>query len=183
MEEFRSNFVIRLSGIENGSHSYSIICDKRFFEENSMSEVIGGSVKVELIMHKNDKMLTLDFNFDGEIEQECVRCLDPISTPLHFNQELIVKLVPDHSDYLGLEEDDIWVVSENQYDLDLFHYIYESIALALPNQPKHASKEDGTSECNPLLLEKLAQYSTEAHSDNENSTTDPRWDALKNLKL
>lgn len=107
MEEFRSDFVIRLSGIENGSHSYSIICDKRFFEENSMSEMIGGSVKVELIMHKNDKMLTLDFNFDGELEQECVRCLDPISTPLHFNQELIVKLVPDHSDYLGLEEDDI----------------------------------------------------------------------------
>jgi uncharacterized metal-binding protein YceD (DUF177 family) len=74
------------------------------------------------------------------------------------------------------EDDDIWMINENDSELDLFHFIYESILLALPQQIIHPDI-DGKPSCNPEMIKILEDLS------NKKPETDPRWEALKNIKL
>ena len=47
-----------------------------------------------------------------------------------------------------------------------------------PNAPKN---KDGKRACNKEMLKKLKNY-MHTESEEEETPTDPRWDALKNLK-
>ncbi|HPE39453.1 MAG TPA: DUF177 domain-containing protein, partial [Bacteroidales bacterium] len=79
-------------------------------------------------------------------------------------------------------DDEIWMINEKEYDLDVYQYIYESIVLSLPTQILHPDDEEGNSTCNPDFLDTLAQYSVEESHDSD-QIADPRWEALKNIKL
>ena len=92
---------------------------------------------------------------------------------------MLVKLVPVVEEGENDDDDDIWVLDENTYELDVFHFVYESIMLALPHRLVHEDDENGNPTCDPQVMETLEKLS---HTAEENET-DPRWDALKNLKL
>ena len=79
------------------------------------------------------------------------------------------------------QEDDIWMMDENTYEIDLFHFVYESIVLALPIRIVHEDDADGNPTCDPEVMRRLNEMNAES-VDNEQET-DPRWDALKNIKL
>lgn len=180
-QDIKSEFKLRLAGVANGKHSYSIVCNKTFFDNNEISDILDGSVTVEINMDKSDKMLRLDLHFKGEVTAECSRCLDPVPYKIDFQNQLLVNLVqviPDNFE----NDDEIWMINEKDYDLDLFQYVYESIFLSLPSQIIHSDDSQGNSTCNPDFLETLALYSVEEPKEQEESS-DPRWDALKNLKL
>ena len=172
-EEFR----LRISGVELGKHSFSIDCDNRFFELAEIPDLHEGMLKLQIEMEISEKMIQLDFQFKGYVMLPCDRCLDPVKVDLDFSEHLLVKLVP----LLGemREEEDMWIVDENEYELDVFHFVYESIMLALPIQVVHPDDENGNSTCNPDILKKLQEHSSEAKKDDE---IDPRWEALKNIK-
>ena len=61
----------------------------------------------------------------------------------------------------------------------LFHFVYESIMLALPIQVLHPDDENGNSTCNPEILKIMNEHSPDAKKEDE---IDPRWEALKKLK-
>ena len=86
-------------------------------------------------------MITLDFQFNGYVMLPCDRCLEPVRVNLDFDEHLLVKLVPQVEEMQ--QEDDMWVVNENEYELDVFHFVYESIMLALPIQVLHPDDENG----------------------------------------
>jgi len=174
----QDEFKLRISGKEIGKYSYSIDCDKSFFEISGLSDVESGLLKLQIEMEILEKMILLDFHFKGELVLPCDRCLDPVSVPLDFKDNLVVKLVAMMDE--PCEEDDLWIIDENTYELDLFHFVYESILLALPIQVLHPDDEAGNPTCNPLILSKLKELSrTETQFEED---TDPRWDALKNIK-
>lgn len=170
----RDEFRLRIAGISLGNHKFSITCDELFFEISNISELQGGSLQLQIDMENQEKMLNLHFHIQGNVVAPCDRCLDPVEIPLEFTEQLIVKLVeqPDES----LNEDNLWFIDENEYALDVFHFVYENIRLALPIKITHPDDEQGNSTCNPEILKILENLSL------KESQIDPRWEALKQIK-
>ena len=173
--EKREEFKLRISGIESEKHLFSIDCDNTFFELAEIPDLQEGDVKLQIEMDVSDKIITLDFHFNGFVMLPCDRCLDPVKVDLDFEEHLLVKLMPWIEE--TEEEDGMWMVNENTYELDLFHFVYESITLALPSQILHPDDENGNSTCNPEILKKLEEL-----TPHETDEIDPRWEALKNIK-
>lgn len=102
---------------------------------------------------------------------ECVRCLDPLTLPIHaFVQELYYYSAP-----LDLEEDEdepLLIVDER---IDLLPPIRDAVILDLPLTP-HCS-EECLGLC-PDCGEKVAD-NPEGH---DHQSIDPRWAALQNLE-
>jgi len=181
MTDRREDYVLRLSGVEVGSHKYTMICDKAFFELIGLSEIENGSIKVQIEMEKSATMLSLQFHFKGEITVLCDRCLDFLTLPLDFTDFLVVNLV-SQIDETFENDDNIWQLHEKAYELDLTHFLYEAIELALPTQLIHPEDKNGDTTCNSEMLQKLAELAPK-DEENVDIENDPRWDVLKNLKL
>ena len=173
----REEFKLRISGVELGKHSFSINCNNRFFELAEIPDLQEGDVNLQIEMEVSEKMITLDFDFNGYVMLPCDRCLEPVRVNLNFDEHLLVKLVPQVEEMQ--QEDDMWVVNENEYELDVFHFVYESIMLALPIQVIHPDDENGNSTCNPEILKIMTEHSPDTKKEGE---IDPRWEALKKLK-
>jgi uncharacterized protein len=172
MDEFK----LRIAGVCLGTYTFSIDCDKEFFEISEISELQDGLLKLQIEMEKTETMLNLKFHFKGTVTAMCDRCLDPVTIPMNFKERLIVKLT-QNMDEVEESDDNIWVINENEYELDIFHFVYEAIRLALPLKIVHPNDKMGNSTCNPEVLKKLEKYS---HKESE---IDPRWEGLKNIKL
>lgn len=178
-KQLKDQFKLRLSGVEDGNYCFSVVCDKEFFELAALSDLQDGKLDLQIEMAKTEKFVDLKFHFSGEVVAQCDRCLLPVNIPMNFDDRLLVKLVPVVEEGENEDDDDIWVMEENTYELDVFHFVYESIMLALPHRLVHEDDENGNPTCDPQVMETLQRLS---HTADENET-DPRWDALKNLKL
>ena len=183
MEErqLRSQFKIRISGVELGKHCFSVDCDKEFFDLAGIEQLMDGHLVLRIEMEKSEKMVDFHFHFEGDVVAECDRCLAPVTLPMNFDERLLVKLVSENYHSEEEQEDDIWMMDENTYEIDLFHFVYESIVLALPIRIVHEDDADGKPTCDPEVMRRLDEMNTE-NTENEQET-DPRWDALKNIKL
>ena len=73
------------------------------------------------------------------------------------------------------ETDEILIIPETDYQIDLYHYVYEYINLLLPVKKVHPEDSNGNSTCNAEVIKKLEEL------ENQNPT-DPRWNELKKLK-
>ena len=180
-KELKEQFKLRLSGVEDGTYCYSIECNKEFFELAEISDVRDGNLHLRVEMEKTEKLVVLNCHFEGEVIAPCDRCLLPVSIPMDFDTRLIVKLVPMVEEGANDDDDDIWVMDENTYELDIFHYVYESIFLELPHRIVHEDDENGNPTCDPEVMHKLEEME-KAKAEKEKEM-DPRWEALKNLKL
>jgi len=179
--DIRDDFVLRLSGIELGNHKYSMICDKAFFELTGLTEIEEGNINVQIEMEKDVKMLTLQFRFNGEVTVICDRCMDLLRLPVDLTDFLVVNFVAQ-LDKSFENDDNIWQIHEKAHELDLTHFLYETIELALPTQRIHPDDENGNPTCNPEMLQKLAELAPKT-DEQQNSEPDPRWNALKELRI
>lgn len=178
-KQIREDFKIRLAGVEDGNYCYSVCCNKEFFELAEIDEVQDGLLDLRIEMVRYEKLATFSLHFEGEVVMTCDRCLLPVHIPMNFDTQLVVKLVAEVEEGADEDDDDLWVLEENTYEVDLFHYAYESILLALPHRVVHEDDPDGNPTCDPEVLAVLNQMS----SPQKEQETDPRWDALKNLNF
>ena len=75
-------------------------------------------------------------------------------------------------------DDDVIMIKKDDHEIEVGHYMYEFIILALPYKRIHPDDDRDLPTCNPEMLKKL-----EAHriTDEPTDQTDPRWDALKGI--
>ncbi|HOP03476.1 MAG TPA: DUF177 domain-containing protein [Tenuifilaceae bacterium] len=116
-------------------------------------------------------MLELSFSIIGNVEIPCDRCLKPMSLPLTYEGDLVVKFSQITDD----SSDELWVLSENEHELKLAHYIYESICLSMPIQRYHGMEGTDKDACDKNMLGRISQV------DETKRKTDPRWDKLSEL--
>ncbi|MCQ2285365.1 MAG: DUF177 domain-containing protein [Bacteroidales bacterium] len=173
----REEFLVRIGGQSLGTHYVSIACDKMFFDIADMEELHDGNLDLQIEMQIQEKTVQLNFHFSGYVVATCDRCLNPVNVPMDFTEQLVVKLVENPSLFEEQEDDNLWFVGEKEPTLDVFHFVYESILLALPMKIVHPDDENGNSTCDPEVLKILQDISA------KNDEIDPRWSALKNLKL
>jgi uncharacterized metal-binding protein YceD (DUF177 family) len=70
-------------------------------------------------------------------------------------------------------------IDENEGILDMSWFIYEFVMLAIPIKHVHAPGK-----CNSAMTQKLEELSGAVRSsEEEEEQIDPRWEALKKLKV
>lgn len=169
-----SKYRIVYQGLAAGRHNFEYEIDDKFFESLEYSDIKKGSLKVNVDLDKKSTFLELDFQIDGSVELTCDRCLDEYNQPVNFEGKLFVKFTEMEDN----ESDDVIILSPNDHELDISHYIYESINLSIPLKRVHPEDEEGNYTCNPEMLERLGNYNIDEPADED---IDPRWDDLKNL--
>ena len=167
-------FKIDLKGLTAEATTLEFDLDKGFFGALDQTEVESGALHVSLSIRKASGFFELQFHTVGTVDIVCDRCLDLMEQPIETDNRLTVKLGSTAS-----EDDETVTVDENEGILDTSWYIYEFIALAIPIQHVHA-----TGKCNPAMMKALEELSADRSGDEESSqAVDPRWEALKKLKV
>jgi len=167
-------YLIPVSGMAIGQHSYHFVIDDAFFAQFDYSEVKQGRVALDLDVEREESMMALEFSFKGEVLVPCDRCADDFYIPIEGRNAFIVKTgVEEPAD---ADDEDVAYLPAEQGYFDVSSLIYEYIILSIP---MHRVHPDG--QCNPKVMELLNQkVETEVETNND---TDPRWEALKNLNL
>jgi uncharacterized metal-binding protein YceD (DUF177 family) len=185
-----SLYKISLKNLSQGVHTYEYELDRKFFEAIDGDEVKKGKVKVTVTVKKTSSTFELDFDLKGVVQVPCSRCLDDMNQEVDSHNRLIVKFGTEYSE----ESDEIITVPEDEGEINIAWFLYEFIVLNIPIKHTHASGE-----CNKTMSSKLRKHRAVSTDDNDSmegdevadddfsddnsSSSDPRWDTLKELNF
>lgn len=162
---------IRFSGLKPGKYTYNYTLTDEFFEDWKNDEIRGGNVKIDVEMERFEHMLMFKFTLSGEVTTMCDRCLGDIIVPVEGEEHLCVRF----SDTETTDDEDVVVLPESAFEIDLSQWLYEYVAVRIPMQHIHP---DGA--CDPEVTKYIIdEDEPEEKNDDE---IDPRWEALKKLK-
>lgn len=170
----REDYTIQYIGLAQGEHNFSYSVDDRFFREFENSVVKEGKIAVEVELIKQERVLLLNFSFEGWVRMTCHRCLEEFDFPIVGENRLIVKL----GDHAEEESDEVIVIPADGNELDLSQFMFEFIELLVPLRVVHPDDGNGKSTCNPEVLKIMNR-----HIDNEKKPENHTWDQLKKLKF
>lgn len=165
----KSDTIIQFKGLESGSYTYQYTLDEDFFSEFENEEFASAKVDFDVHLEKSERMLVLNFSFTGTVQSQCDRCLGELEVPVSGEEMLCVKFGNQDNH----DDEDVLFIPDNENQIDLAQWMYEYTVLAFPMRHVHP---DG--ECQPEMVKLLHQKNEDA----EEQQTDPRWEALKNLK-
>ena len=170
-----NDFKIKLGAINGGENHFIFEIKDQFFEEFTLSDVECANVKATAVLDKDGDRLGLKITIDGEINKLlCDICTDEISVGITAETKLIIKTTDDDL----VSTDEIFYVKKSENAIDLKQLIFELIILNLPKKRQHPLNEDGSSRCNKEMIDLVNKYKI-----TEEKSSDPRWDALKKLKI
>lgn len=168
---FGKEFLIPFGGEKLGKHHHQFELKKAFFDLGLIKdelEIIDSNVQLAFTLEKQSAMLNLYFEFSGSITIPCDRCNAPLELPIESSDQLYVKFSKGGFD----TTDDIITLPDTESHIDIGEYVYEFVWLAIPMKRSHEIED-----CDPTVIAQLEQLRPE-----DEESTDPRWDALKNLK-
>lgn len=185
-----SAFKLPLKSLPVGSHDFDYHLDKEFFQNMENSDIRDGNIDVQTTVVNKGQYYDLTFNIKGELTLLCDRCLDEMQLPVETQYHIIVKYGPDFND----DSDDLLEIPESDNFLNVAYMIYDTIVLEIPIKHVHPlgkcnramssllrkHRAPGSLDDDAELQEELLDDDLLEESDST-ASTDPRWDALKNL--
>jgi len=145
---------ILFKGLDNGFHDFHFDIGNSFLKELEYSEFENGDLHVDIKMEKQTTTATLKININGTVDTICDRCLDDLTMDIHYEGLVLAGY--------NLKEDDsekeIISLKAGENEINLSHYIYESICLSMPLQRLHGKDKNGNLLCNRDMIEKLNKY-------------------------
>lgn len=164
---------INLGELKEGSRSYSFALDNDFFAGLDETEIKVGQVDVKVTaMTIDGTNFSLTVAAKGSVEVTCDRCLAPMQQPIDTKSDVKAVVCA-----IGTDDDDTIVVSEKTGVIDLSWYVYEQITLGIPIRHVH---EEG--QCDAEMTNVLNCFEKQSDGAEDDTATDPRWDALKNIE-
>ena len=115
----------------------------------------------------------MNFHTEGIVHIPCSICLDDMVQPINTDNKIVAKFGEAYS-----EDDDLVTVAEDEGILDVSGLIYEFIVLNIPIRHVHAPGK-----CDLAMIRLLQEHTAVRSSEEDDTAIDPRWAALKNLKL
>jgi len=164
------DFDIAFKGLSLGSHTFDYELDDTFFELFAYHELNHFDLKAEVVLLKTERLLTLSFHVKGHVQAICDVSAEPFNLPLERSFELHVKFGPEENK----EDDELWILHEDEYRVNIAQILYEEMVLAIPAKRIHPDVENGSMENE--IMKKLKEQQTK-----KNTAIDPRWDKLKDL--
>lgn len=172
---WKSKYNIEFKGLSEGLHDFEFKVDDTFFLHFEESLVERGGVVINVELEKRSAFIKVHLKIKGWLELTCDRCLDNYRQKIKNETELFVKFGEKEFDEA---ENVIWVLPE-EHHINLAQIIYEYVSLSIPMRHVHPKNTKGERKCNREMIEKLKKYTH--FDDDENTSVDPRWNALKNL--
>lgn len=172
-ETYVKQFEIVFSSLKLGKHTFEYAIKGEFFEYFEIVGVDSGELHVELEFDKMENLITLHFNIHGVLDSACGRCMDMIRFPIAISEKLYVKFSEEK-----LDNEELLILSPNEYKLNISDLIYEFIQVNLPISIVHEDE----SECNPEMLKYLSSSENVVDTTKNEEEIDPRWRALLNTK-
>ena len=171
MNEYR----ITIGGIEEGIHSFTFDIKDSFFKAFSQSEVRNANIIATVLLERENNKLALSIELNGEINHLlCDICAEDISVDISSITKMMIKETSENLE----STDEIIYINSNENELSIEHLLFELITLSLPDRRQHPTNEDGTTNCNTEIISLIDKY-----NNIEEKSSDPRWDALKDLKI
>ncbi len=157
---------------------------QEWIKELLQSDVDEGSVEAELYaasgpmdmqvwVHRNDEDVFFRATLTGEIKCMCVRCLEFFGFPVSLELQGIF-IMPEHDSYETPDEPFTYFYDGGE--IDFSQPVRENIFLEIPQNP---SCEMVLDSCVGEPLKAIEEQTSEA---DEETTIDPRWAALQELK-
>ena len=170
-------YTIQFVGLKEGEHTFAYDIDKSFFDHFEYEDFNKLSVLIDLKFIKKNNLLQLNFKATGTVNVNCDVTNEPYDETIVDDFELIVKFGDEYND----DNEEILIVTHGEYELNIAHYIYELIVLAVPNKKVHPGVIDGTLKSEILDRLNSLSLSNEDKELEKEEDTDPRWDSLKKL--
>tara|TARA_B100000963_G_scaffold352700_1_gene366290 strand:- start:532 stop:1032 length:501 start_codon:yes stop_codon:yes gene_type:complete len=159
---------IAFVGLKQGSHHFRFEIGKSFFEEFPYSLVEEGDLIADLVLDKKETIMIANFSVKGHVRLSCSRCNDPAKIQV---KDTVINYYKFGTE---IEEDDnLFVLSPDEYKINVAQQLYELIIISLPASPTH---EKG--DCNEEMMELIKKYQ---RKNTKNEKIDPRWEKLNKL--
>ena len=159
---------IPFTGLKDGQHQFQFELGQAFFDATGEEEFNGGDMHVDVTLDKTPTMLVTHIQVDGTVTTTCDHCNAALDLRVKGEQRQIFQLHGEDQ----FDDDELVALDAKAHSINLSHYIYECLRLALPARRVHAPGE-----CDPEVDAVLGKLSVE-----HEPVTDTRWDALKQLK-
>ncbi len=172
--KIRNQYIVPFGGLKEGIHDFHFEVTDEFFEEYAALEVKKGHLDIHIRMHKKTAFLTFNISVTGKVYVQCDRCLDFYYQDIGFEGSLYVKF--SERDQSNETSDEVVFLHPGDHEIDLKHYIYESISISMPYKKIHP-EIDGVSSCDKEMIIQLNKLHKKPDSSKENHT----WDKLKDL--
>ena len=171
--EAMKEFTIPFVGLKEGKHQFEFTIDKTFFAHFEYDDFSQASLQGQLTLDKKSTFLELHFQVSGPVVLPCDVSMELFDYPRAVDFDLIVKfgIPPDKP------SDEILILPEGSYQIDVGQYFYEMVVLSLPQKRVHPGIEDGTLKSE--IVEKLKAL--EPKETHLKGSEDPRWNKLKDL--
>jgi uncharacterized metal-binding protein YceD (DUF177 family) len=157
MSEVRNCITLPLRNLEKRKQRFDFSVNTDFFSDFQNPEIMEGSADIYLDVERFSHFINVILNFSGQLTVSCDRCLENLDIPVEGENYLSIRFGEsfDETEDENLEQDIIYV-DEDEEELDLTVYVYESVCLALPIQRVHGKDEYGQSRCNPDMLKYIS---------------------------
>jgi len=152
--KFENQYIIHFKGLKEGVHSFEYNIGRSFFEEYLNLDVPDGYINVKVSLTKKVHFMELSIVLSGNMMVQCDRCLDYFSMPVSYEGFLMVRFGEEEEDV----NDEVMVLHPEEHQIDLKHYLYECISLAIPMRKVHPDLSDGSSGCSKEMLDKLGRH-------------------------
>ncbi|WP_257666251.1 YceD family protein [Parapedobacter tibetensis] len=175
MVNYLKRYRIPFSGLSLGTHDFEFDIDKAFFDCYEYSIIKNGNLNVLVNLHKQENMMVLRFHITGTTTLTCDVCLSAFEAKTDIEERLIVKFVDED---MAESTEEIIVLAKHEHELDIAGLLYEYINVHIPHYIKCSEQGDNI-KCDETVLAKLNGLTSKQE---ETKQTDPRWEALKNIK-
>ena len=166
---------IVFSGLKTGMHHFEYQLSESFFKLFEFEEIQAPEFVVQVDFEKLNTMINLNFELSGSYKAICDISGKEFDQNVFGEFELVVKFGEEYND----ENDEVLILPHGAYEVNIAQYLYELAVLAIPQKTIHPDIEKG--KMDDETKELLEKYSAGSHEENE-ETTDPRWEKLKELK-
>lgn len=170
MDKLR-NYDVSFSGLKTGKHEFRFETDKEFFQLfDTEQEFTNPRIAVDVLLDKHSTFLEFEIKVSGTVELVCDITNENFDYPIKNQIKVLVKFGEEDDD----SEEDVITIPTGDHAFNIAQLIYENVALSIPMKKvsPNVSDED------LAILDKFSPKEDEEEEQN----SDPRWDALKNLK-
>ena len=169
---------INYVGLKEKVHEFDYEVDDKFFELFSDPLIKNADLQVKLRFDRRTSFFILDFNLNGKVHSPCDRCGAEIDYPVDSDYNIVVKFDEHREEANDDSMADVVYISRNDSHINVAQLIYEFISLSVPINHVNCDNLRGPKPCNFEVLEKL-----EHQHEEEEKTTDHRWDDLAKIKF
>lgn len=145
------------------THQFQLGSD--FFAQFENAEIKSGDIDLQLTVDPiTAERLHLTFDYVGDVQAECDRCLKPMDIEIDEARDVDVVI----GDSLNDKDDEVITLDAQEPIYDFTWIAYELLALQLPIQRMHDIED-----CDPEMVKYLTP------DEPKEGEEDPRWAALK----